>query len=32
VFWNQHAGDMSVGRATSSLKDALSPKSIGGKE
>jgi len=32
AFWNQHASDMSVGRATSSLKDALSPKSIGGKE
>jgi para-nitrobenzyl esterase len=32
VFWNQHAGDMSVGRSTSPLKDALSPKSIGGKE
>jgi para-nitrobenzyl esterase len=32
VFWNQHASDMSVGRTTSPLKDALSPKSIGGKE
>jgi para-nitrobenzyl esterase len=32
VFWNQHANDMSVGRTTSPLKDALSPKSIGGKE
>jgi para-nitrobenzyl esterase len=32
VFWNQPAGDMSVGRTTSPLKDALSPKSIGGKE
>jgi para-nitrobenzyl esterase len=32
VFWNEHASDMSVGRTTSPLKDALSPKSIGGKE
>jgi para-nitrobenzyl esterase len=32
VFWNEHPSDMSVGRTTSPLKDALSPKSIGGKE
>jgi para-nitrobenzyl esterase len=32
VFWNEHASDMSVRSATSPLKDALSPKSIGGKE
>jgi hypothetical protein len=32
VFWKEHAGEASVGRTTSPLKDALSPKSIGGKE
>ena len=32
TFWNAHTGDMGVGHATSSIKDALSPKSIGGKE
>lgn len=32
VFWDEHSGAMSVGRATSPLKDALSPKSIGGKQ
>jgi carboxylesterase type B len=32
VFWQEHTGDASVGHTTSPIKDALSPKSIGGKE
>jgi para-nitrobenzyl esterase len=31
VFWDKHVTDMSTRRATSPLKDALSPQSIGGK-
>jgi para-nitrobenzyl esterase len=31
VFWDRQLSDMSVSRATSPIKDALSPKSIGGK-
>jgi para-nitrobenzyl esterase len=31
TYWDEQASDMSVGRATSPIKDALSPKSISGK-
>jgi para-nitrobenzyl esterase len=31
LFWDAHVKDMSPGKASSPLKDAMSPKSIGGK-